>query len=84
MGKEKYIELLHKYNIVPNEKIVKLVRMNIDDLKYKLEKQINECNIVIAKAQTTIYEAQKEKMELEKEYNYLNENIDNIVNMYEK
>ena len=58
--------------------------MNLDNLKYKFEKQINECNIVIAKAQTTMYEAQKEKMELEKEYNHLNENIDDIINMYKK
>lgn len=84
MSKEKYIELLYEYNIVPNEKIVKLVRMNLDNLKYRLEKQINECNIVIAKAQTAIYEAQKEKMELEKEYEHLNENIDSIINMYSK
>lgn len=84
ISKEKYIELLHEYNIVSNEKIVKLVKMNIDNLKYKLEKQINECNIIIAKAQTAMYEAQKEKMELEKDYNNLNENIDNIINMYEK
>lgn len=84
ISKEKYLRLLYEYNIIPNEKIVKLVRMNLNNLKYKFEKQINECNIVIAKAQTAMYEAQKEKMELEKEYEHLNENIDNIINMYKE
>ena len=80
ISKLEFITLLTINNIISKSEIKNITLNYYKELKLKLKKQINKCNIIISESQNIIYKTEAEKIDLEEKYESACEMYNKFIN----
>ena len=80
ISKLEFIALLTINNIISKSEIKDITLNYYKELKLKLKKQINKCNIIISESQNIIYKTEAEKIDLEEKYESACEMYNKFIN----